>query len=343
MAAVDLSVITGVLASLFEDRITSQLNRSVVLAQLLPVTGGQGKNIQWVVRSGTAVPAGAVIADGADVTVFNSDTKTPAVLQWSVYHDAFAISGLSYTAAMAAGNPAELAGLFAEETEESVTRVAAAVGSDLYTGTTGIIGMLGAGGGLKATGTYAGINRATVTQWAGNEILNGGTPRALTFDLMRETRRAIYNASGEKPDLIVCSPKQHEKYGLLFQNERRYMDNVRLRGQNIQLDGGYQVLEFDGIPVVEDQFCPDDQMLFLSTRHVNLKYLPSGPDGINQASGMQSLHGHPEEQFGGSPMQMGARVQPLAITGDSFKFAMYVYTQMCVKRPNACAVLGDLN
>lgn len=346
MAMLTAADLSSVLAELFEETIQWQINRAVVLSQLLDVTPGTGKNIQWVARFGTAAPAGAVIADGADVSVYNSDTKVPAVLQFGTYHDAFSLTGKARAGAMAAGNPQELADLFSEEITESVTRLAMAIAADIYTGTGAtdtIHGLLAADGGLAATGTYAGIDRATYSQWASNVLANGGVPRALSLDLMREMRRTIYQSSGERPDLIVCDPIQHENYGKLFGSERRYVDNVRLRGQTIKLDGGYQVLEFDGIPVVEDINCPAGKMVFLSTRYVHLKQLPSAPDNINRSIGTIPLHGTPEEQYGAGRSALSARIQPLAITGDASKFELICYPQVQVKRPQACGVIEDLS
>jgi len=340
-----LADITSVLATLFEERIQWQINRAVVLSQLLDVTPGTGKNIQWVARFGTATPGTAVIADGADVAVFNSDTKLPAVLQFGTYHDAFEITGKARAGAMAAGNPQELADLFGEEIMESITRLAKAIAVDVYTGSGAadtIHGLLDAAGGVSSTGIYAGIDRGAQAQWAAQELNNSGTPRPLTFDLMREMRRLIYTASGERPDLIITDPVQHEAYGRLFGNERRYVDEVRLRGNTIRLDGGYQVLEFDGIPVVEDINHPAGKMTFLSTRYVQLKQLPHAPDAINRSTGMVALSGTPEEQYGAGASALSARIQPLAITGDSYKFQLITYPQVQVKRPQACGVIEDL-
>lgn len=345
MAQLDFSAIQSALATLFEDKIQWQINRAVVLSQLLEVSLGTGKNIQWVARFGTATPAGAVIADGADVSVYNSDSKVPAVLQYGTYHDALSITGKARAGAMAAGNPAELADLFGEEIMESITRLSKAMAVDCYTGsgaTDTIHGLLHASGGVSATGTYAGIDRAVRTQWQANVLANGAVPRALTFALMRQMRRNIYTASGEKPDLILCDALQHEKYGQLFGSERRYVDNVRLRGESIKLDGGYQVLEFDGIPVIEDINMPAGKMLFLSSRYVNLKQLPSAPDAVNKAVGTVALHGTSEEQFGSGKPVLTARIQPLAITGDAYKFQLIAYPQIQVKRPQACGVIEDL-
>lgn len=345
MAAVDLAAIAGALATIFEEKISQNINRAVVLSQLIPVKDGSGKNLSWTARFGTATPAGAVIADGADVTVYNSDTKVPATLDYGTYHDAFSITGKARAAAASTANPAELEDLYAEEIEESVTRLASAIGVDLYTGdgsTDTIMGLTATNGPLAATGTYANIARATYAQWAGNVDSNGGTPRANSFALMRKVRRLVYTASGRKPDLIVCDPVQHEKYGELFGKDRRYLQEVYLRGQKITLDGGYQVLEFDGIPVVEDINCPEGKMLFLDTSMLAIRPLPHAPDAINQGRGMVPLHGTPEEQYGEGKNVLTARINPLAITGDAYKFQLILYPQLQAKRCNCLGTLDDL-
>ncbi len=346
MAQLDFSAISGALATLFEERIVMQINRAVVLANLLPISPGTGKNIQWVARFGS--DTGAVIGDGVDVTVYNSDAKVPAVLQFGTYHDAFSITGKARAAAAAAGNPQELVDLFAEEIEESVQRLALKIAQDTYTGTgasdniNGLLSASGAAPAIGATGTYAGIDRNTYPQWAATVNANGGVPRVLTLALLREMRRDIYTASGEKPDLIITDPIQHEAYGNLLGDKRRYIQDILLRGQSIKLDGGYQVLEFDGIPVIEDVNHPSGKVTFLNTRYTSYKQLPSPSDSLNMGKGNLALHGTPEEQYGQQQTKITARVQPLAITGDALKFALYAYPQVQLKRPNTCGSISDL-
>ena len=341
MATRDLASILNVLASKFESRVANQIQRSAVLPQLLEVKPGQGKNLQWVAKLGNLT--GSAIADGADVTVFNSDDKKPAILQYAEYHDAFAVTGRALAGAKASGNPEELAALFLEELGDSVERLAKIISQDMWTGagTANLLhGILAVAGGVSATGVYAGIDRAVDAQWASNEI--DAATGALSFTLMRSMRSDIYTASGLKPDLIICSPDVHEKYGNLFQGERRYLDNVRLRGGEIKLDGGYGVLEFDGIPVVEDPDCPANTMVFLNTRHVHISQLGDGISAINRAMAMTGLKGTEEEQFGVGGLPLTAKIQPLAITGHAYKFALYCMLQVCVKRPNACGKIINL-
>jgi hypothetical protein len=346
MAAVDLAAIASSLATIFEDKIATSINRSVVLNQVIPVKDGAGKNLSWVARFGTATPAGAVIADGADVSVYNSDTKVPATLQYGTYHDAFSITGKARAAAAVTGNPTELEDLYGEEIEESVTRLAMAIGVDCYTGdgsSDTIHGLRDSTvAAVGATGTYAGISRVTYSQWQSTVMANGGVARDLTFALMREMRRRIYVASGMKPDLIVCDPVTHENYGQLFGEQRRYVDSVRIRGEKIVLDGGYQVLEFDGVPVIEDNNAPAGEMLFLNSRYISMRPLPHAPDAINQGTGMIPLHGTEEEQFGEGSSGLVARINPLAITGDAYKFQLICYPQLQVRKCNCHGALTDL-
>lgn len=349
---VDLSSISTALATIFEDQIASQFNRSVPLLQMLPYEPGRTKNLQWDAEMGDGQQSSSVLADGSDVTQFNNDTIVPAVLQWGTYSEAFAISGKALSAAMGTGNPAELASLLAEKMDRAVTRLTQNLGKDIYTGSGAsdtIQGLTSTNGGMKATGTYAGIDRGTWPLFAGNELANGGVARALSFQLMRDTRRTIYTACGEVPDLIVCDPTQHEAYGLLFGSQRSYRQDVYVRGQKITLDGGYGALDFDGIPVIADKNAPAGKMLFLNTRHIRIRQLTDAVApaagavfGDEARGGMVRLHGTAEEQLGQSMTALSARINALAVTGDAFKVQLVMYPQLQVRRPNSTGILADL-
>jgi len=345
MATVNTAAIAASLNKKFEPMLASQINRSTPVFQVLPVKRATTPIIQWVATFGTAAPTTAAIAEGAAVTTFNSDAKVPASLDYTTYHDAFGVTGLAMAKAAVAGNPEQLANLFREEMEESLPRLAMAVAADIYSGPgTGnrLLGLAATAGGLRAAGTYAGIDRAVQTQWAGNELANGGILRPLSIGLMRRMRTNIYNASGKKPDFILCTPEVHEVYGLLLGDKRRYLEDVTIRGRKVVLDGGYQVLEFDGIPVIEDVSAPDNSMIFGNSRHVDVFQLPSLSDAVNRSSGDVSLKGTDEEQFGETNTKLTARVQPLKVSGDLYEFANYVYPQVRVHRPNATGFLADI-
>jgi len=345
MAVVNTAAIASSLNKKFEPMLTSQINRSTPVFQVLPVKRATTQLIQWVATFGVAAPSTAAIAEGATVSTFNSDTKVPASLDYTTYHDAFGVTGMAMAKAAVSGNPEQLANLFREEMDESLPRLAMSVAADVYAGpgsSNRMLGLTATAGGLRAAGTYAGIDRGVQTQWAGNEMANGGVLRPLSIGLMRRMRTNIYNASGFKPDFILCSPEVHEVYGLLLGDKRRYLEDVTIRGRKVVLDGGFQVLEFDGIPVIEDVSATDNSMIFGNSRFIDVFQLPSLSDAVNRGIGDVALKGTEEEQFGETNTKLTARVQPLAIVGDQYTFANFCYPQVRARRPNATGYLSDL-
>lgn len=341
------STIATSLATLFDPELTSQINRATVTTPLLPIKPGDSHNVNWVARFGSGV--GRVVADGAVVDRTNDpqkDDKVPATLNYGTYTEVFGVSGRALSGALATGNPMALKNLFAEEITEAAERFAKKIEIDLFTGTganDGIIGMNATAGSLRSTGVYANIDRSVRTQWAATEMLNGGVGRALTLSLMREMRRRIYNASGLKPDVIITTPELHQKYGELISVQRRYVQEVTLRGQTIKLDGGYQMLEFDGIPIIEAVDCPTGVMNFVNSRYVQIMVQPDPVTQVNQSMGPIGVAGTPEEQFGQPPERIRARINPLGRDGDRYQFQLLAYLTARNKRPNSGGMIGDLN
>jgi len=346
MSLVTQAAIANTLATIFEDQITSQINRSAVSLQLIPVGPGQGKNVQWSARFGTDVSGSR--ADGADLVGgdFKNDNKDPASLDYGTYDAPFSMTGKAIAAAMNARNPAELENLFADELGDAVERLAKGLNQEFYLGAGGadqINGLYNTAGPLDTTGVYAGIDRAVRTQWASNELANGAVPRALSFDLMRSASDAVYDASGENCDLIITGSALWSKFGNLFGQERRWTQEVTLRGQKVVLSGGHKALEFDGIPVVRDVDHPADKMTFLSSRHVKICQMPDAVTQVNQSIGMVGVAGTPEADFGMQGTGLVARINPLGRNGDSYRFQLILYPQVQVRRPNAQCAIIDLD
>jgi len=345
LSIVATAQIASALTTIFEDRIASQINRATVLLQVLPVGNGTtGKNITWAARFGTAV--GAARAEGAAVVTFDNDDKIPAALEFGTYDTAFSVTGKAMAMAAAARNPEELSNLFVDELGDSVERLAKGVAGDLWVGSGAanfIFGLLATGGPLSNTGTYAGIDRAVRTQWQSNVSANGGVGRALTFDVMRAMRAQIYRASGMKPDLWVTTPELYNKYGSLFGQQRRYVMDIRLRGQQIALDGGFTMLEHDGVPILEDVDCPTGNMVALNTATIRVLQLPDQVTAANQSMAMISVMGTPEEQLGQPTGKLTARIHALGPTGDAYPFQLIMYPQLQCRYPFRNGVIKDLD
>lgn len=347
MSDMNYSAIAASLATIFSNKVANQINRSTVITQLFPVVTGDSHNINWVASFGSAT--GKVIADGAVVDRTNDpqkDDKVPASLNYGTYSETFGVTGRALAGALASGNPSELKNLFASEIKDASERFAKRVEIDLFTGAgvnDAFVGMNASAGALRATGTYANIDRAVRTQWAATEMANGGVGRALTLSLMRDMRRRIYIASGSKPDLIVTTPELHMKYGELIGQQRRWMQDVHLRGQKVTLDGGYQYLEFDGIPVIEAVDAVTGTMDFVSSSSMEIVTQPDPINMINQSMGPIEVKGTAEEQFGDPGARIRARINPLGRDGDRYQFQLLAYLGFRCKRPNTGGIISDLN
>lgn len=351
---VDLSAITNALPTLLQDSVIPQMNRSAPELQLIPFQAGATKNLVWDVEFRNASESSSsALAEGATVTTYGDDDIVPATLNWCDYSESIAVTGKAMASARGSagrGGASELQDLWTHKTIGAIRRLAKNLGRDFWQGPGTGNRMLGLYGGatlasgapLGNAGTYAGIDRSVRTDWKANVLLNGGVTRPLTFDLMRDMRKAIYDACGEMPDLIMCDSTQHEAYGKLFGDNRRYVQDVTIRGQKITLDGGYKALEFDGIPIVASVNHPAGYMSFLNSNYVKMRALDDMPTEANRAPRMIQLQAMPEEQLRSGVTPFRARLNPLPAGGDLYPIQMILYPQIQVERCNALGVLGDL-
>lgn len=349
MAMLDATAAIARLGNNVQDEVINQINRSVVIQNFIDVVPVNNQQITWDAKFGTGL--GSVKADGVDLVDgdFQNDTKAMATLPLGIYQDAFKIGGLARALSRVTNNPAGLRDVFGDELGDCAARIGKKINIDIYTGIStspqGLVGLSpasGTGGAIGSTGTYANLDRGTYTQWAASRNANGGIARALTVELMRAMRQSIYEGSGEKPDLIICDAFQHRKLGALTDPKRQFNDQIRMRGEAIRLDAGYNVLEFDGIPVLEDVDCPAGRMLFLNTRHMRLCQVQDMSDDVNGGRGMTMTDGTPEEQLGPAKRKLSLRLNPIAKLGDHIKFQLVGYLQLQVRRCNAFGQLVDL-
>ena len=113
---------------------------------------------------------------------------------------------------------------------------------------------------------YAGIDRTVNAWWQSFVLANGGVPRPLTEALMFQALNEIKIRSG-KVTHILCSYNTWTAYGLLLKQERRFVNP----GQ--KLEGGWQTLEFNGIPVVAVPDYEEGRMDFIDMDEIEYKML----------------------------------------------------------------------
>lgn len=344
MSAEVLSNLSGALAQTYGTELVRIWNRAAVLLSMVSVKPGFGKNLAWnAISSGASA---ASFAEGADVSTYAYDPAQAATLSWGQYQSAFQISNLEIQAAastLAGGNPEELRNIVMERMFDSAAKMASVINADLFAGTGSdlssnptIIGLDTAG---LATGTYAGIDKSSVTEWQGNVLSNGGTKRSLTVDLLNNLEQNIFTNSGESPDLIVCSPGVWRKYAGLFESIRR-----------VPTEGGGGVSTYDtmasrlaykGIPIVRDRNATANSLYMLNTNYLELRPLPqvASKDGVIVTSQMLPSSNGKMSGMTSLPVFM----YPLARTGSAIKFVIEVYLQMAMRRPNAFGILKDID
>lgn len=338
-------------ATLIETQVTSQMNRSVPLLQLLTKKPADGKNISWTAKFGTAVHTTAAIADGTAVTNYNADTKVTAYLDYTTYHDAFGVGGLIEALARIAGGPGQMTDLVLDELNDSNERLCAAMGRDVYYGTGAndqVMGLIDAtAGAMIATGTYAGLDRSTYTQWASNVVSAGGG--AVTIEKMRELSRKIGTASAKQFDFWMATPIVFDQIAAVTGGQRRMVQEVNLTNRGvIKLDGGFTAIEFDGKPVFKDDRLAADtatatsgKLLAINAKETMVRYVPNPTSA--QILRSIGLRAQSEPQLGSEQVGLMAKIKELGPAGDISLLELLVYWNVQVRQCNANGQINSIN
>ena len=334
MADTTQTVALQVLAQNYRGRLIPQVNRRSTLLKTLPIVPGEGKNCAWAARSSGQVAEN--YSEGADASNFGSDAQSEAILQWGHYRANFHVSGTARRAAATSRSPDGVAQLLATNmfsaNEALVSTLNAAMFSGAGTGT--LIGGLDVAIG-DTTNTYATIDRSSNAFWRPT-VSNPGVATALTFDQIRSDLGAIYDASGEQPDIAICPTAVFNKVGGLFDSTRRYtVDTITTARGVVRLDAGYQALEVDGCMFLRDKDATAGQIYYLNTNYIEIQYLPPEPEFMAE---LESLGVILDANDGFGPVPLGILAHPLGKQGDSDRFECVTQLQLVVKRPNACGV-----
>lgn len=359
--AENLSSISSALSQLFADDLYKQWNRTAVLLGALAARGdvgdGKGKNVSFDTEF-TGNQA-LTVAEGSDVasTEFASDVNVPAELPWAHYRSAFQISETEFNAAMSSGGtPQALRQLFGNRVLGAGAQLSRKIEQDLMTGTgvdasgnPTLVGLFG--GALVTSGSYAGISTAAYPEWASTILSNGGVARALTADLMAQADAQIFIASSEPWDMIMTTANITRKYEGLFTNATfpmtRMNDGVTSPqyGLGNAIDGQSQPigLFYKGQPVLRNAVSQLGSVIFLNSRHINIKYLPhiqAAPEGTYSTM----VEGQGSNASGNiQATKIPFRVAMLAKTGESYKVMVTVTLQACVTRPNSMAIIQNVS
>lgn len=316
------SALTASLALSYPDELARIVNRRSVLASTLRVVPGRNQTVAWVVEDDGAI--GENHTDGADAANFGSDVPRTATLNYGLYRSNFRVTDLGEMAAAVSGSPAALNSPFMRNMFTGAAKLVSVLNDAFFTGPGTGTTIAGLGLAVDSAGTYAGLDRAAVTNWASYEVDAGAAE--ITKALVRTDLAAVYSNFGERPDIAICSPSVLNKLKALFDSQARFTKEVfSARGKTV-FDSGADVLVIDGCQFIEDKDCTANAIYYLNSNEAEIEVLPA-PAGwgnpLMASDGVQAL-------------MMGFYAYELGRTGDSRKASIAAKVQLKVRNPRAC-------
>lgn len=317
------------LATEYRGDVLRQINRKTATLKMLRIVPGEGKNIAWAPEFDGAIAE--AYNEGADAANFASDAQDSAILTWGLYRSNFHVSSLAMDAAATSSTPEGNRQLWARNLVNASGKLASYINQELFGGTGSSSRMTGLSIAVDASTDYAGVSHSTYSAW-NSTVVSPGSLTAPTFALIRDDLRQIYEASGETPDLAVCSPAVFNKVGALFDNTRRQIDTVRGGNGPVKLEFGFQALEVDGTVFFKDKDCTAQTIYYLNSDYVEVQYLPSA----SQQRLIEAMSGDVQPDDGFGPVPLGFKYDMLAKTGPSEKAEILWTGQLVVSRRNTC-------
>lgn len=348
-----LSDIQNALCQRMRPRVIDQYNRSDVKLNALRKTAGRGKNVSADATFGSTTLQ--TFTDGQVVSTFNKDTDVPWSLSWVELGDALKITGRAEDAAQ--GDDTELGALFVRKLMERKTSIAGGINVELYTGAGGasILGTQTAAGPLDSTGTFAGINRATYPQWAGNVLANGGIPRGLSMKLLEQAFEAVDASKGGGLTMGFASSSMFNRLAAMAGDKVRVLQEAYIRGEALKASLGFQAVEVFGVPIFKDTSSPAGTIELINDRHIGIEYLPAAPSRMARGKVIQMvpIAGTPQEQLnalvpGGVPAigeasALMACLINLPFAGNAEAWQLVTTCTLWCDRPNAHVLIKDID
>jgi hypothetical protein len=363
MAALTSAIVGAALSLVYGSGITSSINGLAVLPFIIPVVDGSGKNVAWTVEVSGATDAAAV-AEGAAYSSSSADAETPlaASLSWASYTKTASVTGLAAASAGANFNPGSAGAFGGDLLRDQVLnqgrRVLLGMAGDMYAGdpTATPVEIAGAAIAIDSSGTFAGINPGTYTDWASAE--NTLALAAISVQNIRELLLTpVYDACGEQPEFMTTTATVFDKVRGLFGDRVQAVQEIvvarggGLDGQGprvVKLQHGVQGIMIDGVPLIRDPHCTSNVIYAWNTRYVQLEQLPvaaglfeNTPAGIldffRRISDNPKLQMPTEMLEGMAARSAGPRpaVEVLGKDGDRSSVLVKAYVQMRYTRRNA--------
>lgn len=274
MADPNVGVILSTTLKKYRKTLTDNIHKSNAVFYWIKQNGGMkeedgGERIVESVMYATNSTAGSYSGyDSLDVTP--QDGIDSAEFNWKQYSASITISGKEER--QNAGS-SRIINLLEAKTNQAEMSLTQSLSTGLFSDGTGngSKDLTGLEAMVSNSGTYGGINSATYTWWqAGVE----STSEALGLPKMRTAYNTASVGGKDTPDLIVTTQALYESYESQFTQTSisggGTTFNTESAGMKRAADGGFQSLNFKGVPIVWDELCPTGTMYFLNTKHMKL-------------------------------------------------------------------------
>lgn len=117
--------------------------------------------------------------------------------------------------------------------------------------------------------TYGNINRQQNTWWQSKVYTASGNP---TRQAMLQYIMATVKSAGEKPTFGVCGPGTWTLLAQDFQGLEQFVvtPGTGFDGQGEGPRSAFEALMVGGVPIYQDQYCPEGTVYFINSNYLNL-------------------------------------------------------------------------
>jgi hypothetical protein len=146
--------------------------------------------------------------------------------------------------------------------------------SDIFTGTD-VDGIVGIDSAIGTTNTYGAISGTDYTWWrstvdaTAHTIANMKTTTSTSYiwTLLGNAFAACAHG-GSMPNLVITS---HAIFNIIESTNivMQTFESLNKRSASLA-QNGFSVIQYRGVPIVADEFCPDYQMYVLNTKYLKL-------------------------------------------------------------------------
>lgn len=235
---------------------TDLVSRDYFMLKRIPKLSGAGDGVRWKVQNDTKNTSAASYSEGDSAGTAVAHAYLDAKLVWKYVWVWIEVTGQMQAQAEGMGGFEGYRNVLQNETEQSILDLRNAINTMLLaTSLSSATDIDGFGIAVKNSTTYATIDPTTYTAWKSHADT---TTTALSLAAMQGVKTTVEDTPRfGNVSCIPTTPTIWNYYGNLMQSQRRFTAEQKL-------DGGFQALDFEGVPVVKVPGFPTSRMDFWS-------------------------------------------------------------------------------